>query len=62
MIMILNCKFFSGIDVETGDDVSCFVVDVDMNNWLFVGKLMSDAESEKRKVIKKVWQYHLYGK
>ena len=62
MIMILNCKLFSGIDVETGDDVSCFVVDVDMNKWLFVGKLMSDAESEKRKVIKKVCQYHLYGK
>ncbi len=41
--------------METGDVMSCFVVDVDMSNWLFIAKLLlEDSLSDKMKNSVKV--------
>ena len=47
--------FYSvGIDVETGDTVKCFVIDIDMEDWLFIGTLQPEildfADSQRGKV------------
>eukprot|EP00794_Sanderia_malayensis_P005757 gene5757-6460_t len=31
-----------GVDAETGDVMTCFVVDIDMSNWLFIARLIPE--------------------
>ena len=60
VLILLGFFLCQGIDMETGDTVSCFVIDVDMNNWLFVAKPLPEAHDNASSETGKVYSVNIY--